>query len=65
MGRDAPQGPDCNLTDLLQQLNNVLATKPSERPLVRQGQSKTLCNLYDIHKLATVIIKYKKKRQAL
>lgn len=28
-----------NLKDLLQQLNSILAAKPAERPLVRQGEA--------------------------
>lgn len=40
VGRDAPEGPDCNLSDLLQQVNAFLATKPAERPLVRQEEAE-------------------------
>lgn len=35
--RDTSEAVDCHLGDMLQQLNSVNASKPSERGLVRQG----------------------------
>lgn len=36
--RETNEAIECHLSDLLQQLTSVNATKPSERRLVRQGE---------------------------
>lgn len=38
MVREINEAIECHLSDLLQQLTNVNASKPSERGLVRQGE---------------------------
>lgn len=36
--RDA-EPSECHLKDMLQQLNGILAAKPSEKAVIRQGES--------------------------
>ncbi|KAF7689807.1 hypothetical protein HF521_013160 [Silurus meridionalis] len=38
--RDSPEQPECHLTDMLQQLTSVNATRPSERDFVRQEEAE-------------------------
>uniref|UniRef100_A0A8B9RB18 Serine/threonine-protein kinase PLK n=1 Tax=Astyanax mexicanus TaxID=7994 RepID=A0A8B9RB18_ASTMX len=38
--RDGPEQPDSHLTDMLQQLNSVNASRPSERDFVRQEEAE-------------------------
>lgn len=33
-----PEPSECHLKDMLQQLNTIIAAKPSERPFIRQGE---------------------------
>ena len=38
--REAEPTPECHLKDLLQQLNTIIAAKPSEKPNIRQGERR-------------------------